>query len=136
MQKFTHSQQLGLIDDNRIETRCQFIHKQGMILILIDVFADGGPQDAYIFSIDKFLQHRLDFILTLSYFGMQEQQYFFNHKFKVIFFRLHDLNDLMYIFGIALVDLLHYLLYYLLHTRDYFALVVFKHKFHPVYRML
>jgi len=106
------------------------------MFVLIYKFAYGGPQYADIFCVDKFFQHRFDFILALSNFGMQEKQYFLNHEFEVVFFWFHYFNDLMDIFCVTFIDLLHYFLHYLFHPRNDLPFVVLKHKFHPINRML
>ena len=102
------------------------------MLVVVDVLADGGPEDADVVGVDELLEHGLDLVLLLNHLLVQEEQDLLDHQFEVVLLRFHYLDNFVDVLGVALVDLLHDLLDYLLHAGDDLAFVVFEHKLHPV----
>jgi hypothetical protein len=130
--KFPQFPHVFFVDDNRVQTGSDFVHEEGLVDKLIDVFADRSPEQVDILGIDKLFEHNFDLIFLLSYFGIQELEHLLDHEFEVVLFTFHYLYYLVYILGSTLVNLLHYLRNDFHHTRNHLPLVNLKHELHPV----
>ena len=112
------------MDDDAIEAGGYLVHEERLIEISFDVFADRSPEHRDIFGVDELFQHDLGPIFLFPNLFVEKLKHLFDHQFKVILLRFHDLYYLVDIFGAALINLLHDLRYDLHHPGNNFTLIV------------